>query len=64
MNKNTKMMLMSEYGFKYSEIARALNVSRAAVHKWMTIDNCFPISRAKQIEELTNKRIKIEDLTK
>lgn len=64
MTEETKAKLMSRYNFKYSEIARALGVSREAVHKWIYRENGLPIRRAKQIEVLTDGDIQFWELLK
>ena len=64
MNDETKAVLMAEFNFKYSEIAKMLGVSRNAVRKWVKLEGGFPLERAKTIEQYTNNKIKSEDLLK
>lgn len=64
MKADARMLLMDMFNFKYSLIAKELGVTRSVVRRWVLKDNGFPLERARQIEELTNKRIKAEDLTR
>ena len=55
-------LLLADYNFNKSELARALEVSPQAVKKWYE-NGVIPAAKAVQIENITNGKFKAKDLT-